>query len=182
MTGFTNTAEAAILNDADVGLGRTLYLHLFKWTGTAGQGAGKEPLDDGTVGSGAAANVAAVSGGGYAPKAIASSDWSTATGGAPTVKQLPKSGGAAIRWDASGANFGELVAFAITTSAASAAYDAAACICSGPLTDGSGTPTYVTVNDGDAFEITDSNPILVRLGDPALVTDATAGSQRTAPI
>lgn len=171
MTGFTNNSEAAILDDPTVGLGRTLHLRLL--TGTS---AGQEPNDDGTLPSG----MAEVSGGGYAVASVASTAWSTAAGGAPSTKQLPKSGGSAITFAASGANFGAITAYALTTD--SGAYTPANVVASGPITNSSGVPISVTVNDGSSISFTDTNPIIARLGDPALVTDATTGTQRTAPI
>ena len=175
MTGFTKSAQTALLENATDGLGRTLHLALFKWTGTAGAGAGQEPNDDGTLPT----NVAEVSGGGYSRKSVASTDWSTAAAGAlgtASSKQVPKSGGSAISWTASGAAYGELVAWGLYTASSGGTL-----VASGPLTDSSGTPTYRTINDGDTFQFDSSNPILMRLGDPAKVTDATAGSQRTVP-
>lgn len=175
MTGAAKATQTAFLDNATVGLGRTLYLALIKWTGTSGAGAGQEPNDDGTM----PANVAEVSGGGYARKSVASTDWSSAVAGAlgtASSKQVPKSGGAAITWTASGAAYGEIVAYAL--------YDASSAgnmIWSGCLTDSSGTPVYRTVSDGDSFTFDETNPIVVKAGDPAKVVDATAGTQRTVP-
>lgn len=165
MTGFTNTVEAAILNDATVGLARvTQSLHLFKFSGAASAAAGQELNDDGTTPT----NVAVVSGGGYAAKAVAAGNWSTAVGGAPTSKQLPATGsGVTFRWDASGAAFGTITCWAICSTHASVAYDSANVILSGPITDSSGNPVAVTVADGESIEINETNPILARLGDPA---------------
>lgn len=175
MTGFTKSAQTAILDDADVGLARTLHLALFKWTGTAGAGAGQEPNDDATLPT----NVAEVSGGGYARKSVASTDWSTSAAGAlgtASSKQVPKSGGTAISWTASGAAYGEIVAWGLYTASSGGTL-----VASGPLTDSGGTPTYRTINDGDTFQFDANNPIIIRVGDPAKVTDASAGSQRTVP-
>jgi len=48
--GFSNNAEAALLDDASSGLGRTLYLYLFKYDGyLAGNGAKVFMDDDGTI-------------------------------------------------------------------------------------------------------------------------------------
>ena len=176
MTGFAKSAQTAILDDADVGLGRTLWLSLYRWSGTSGTGAGQEPNDDGTLPT----NVVEVSTGGYVRKSVASGDWSTSTAGAlgtASSKQVPKSGGSAISWTAAGASFGEVVAWGLHSASVSGTM-----ILSGPLTDSAGAVTYRTISDGDTFQFDANNPIIVRIGDPARVTDSTAGSQRTVPI
>lgn len=151
-TGFTDAAEKALLDDASAGLGRTLYLALFKWTGSSGTGAGQTPNDDGTLPT----NVVEVSGGGYARVSVASGDWAAATGTAPASKNL----NATKTWTAT-ANYGEVVAWGL--------YDASTSgnlVCFGPVTNSAGTATYVTVNNGDTFGFDASNPIKVQLGDP----------------
>lgn len=175
MTGPTKTTQTGWLDDATNGLGRTLYLALYKWTGTAGQGVGVEPNDDGTLPT----NLVEVSGGGYARKSVASTDWSTVAAGAlgtASSKQLPKSGGSAISWTASGAAYGEVCAWALLTASSGGTM-----AFSGFLCDSAGTPIKRDISDGDTLTIDDSNPILVRVGDPPKVADASSGTQRVVP-
>jgi hypothetical protein len=162
MSGFTDPTEQAILENATVGLGRTLYLGLYKWTGTAGAGAGNTANDDGSVGSGAAANVAEVNTGGYTRLTITSAEWATATGTAPATKAGPKSGSGPWAWTASGAALGELCGWGLYT-----ALSGGTPVCVGTLTNSSGTATSVTVNSGETFQFDSSNQIKVQLGDPS---------------
>lgn len=163
MAGFTDASEVAILDSSTVGLGRTLYLGLYKWTGTAGLGAGYTANDDGTVGSGAAANVAEVSTGGYARISIPSSDWVTpATGTAPVTKAGPKAGSGPWAWTASGAAFGELCGWGLFTTLSGGVP-----ICVGTLTNSSGAAASVIVNSGETFQFDSTNQIKVQLGDPS---------------
>lgn len=157
-TGFTDAAERSILDDATVGLGRTLYLGLYKWTGTAGAGAGNTANDDGTLGTGGAANVAEVNTGGYARVQILSGGWNAATGSAPASKQT----NGTLSWTASGAAFGELCGWGLYTASSGGTP-----VCVGTLTNSSGTATSVTVNSGETFQFDATNPIKVQLGDPS---------------
>lgn len=153
-TGFTDAAERAILDDASSGLGRTLYLALFKWTGTSGAGTGVTPNDDGTLPT----NLAEVSGGGYARLSVASSDWAAATGSAPASKST----NATKTWTASGAAYGEVVAWGL--------YDASTSgnlVCFGSITNSGGTAITVTVVDGATVGFDSTNPIKMQLGDPS---------------
>lgn len=155
-TGFTDAAERAILDDASSGLGRTLYLALFKWTGTSGAGTGITPNDDATLPT----DLAEVSGGGYARLSIASGDWAAATGTAPASKSMPASG--SKTWTASGAAYGEVVAWGL--------YDASTSgnlVCFGPITNSGGTAITVTVVDGATVGFDSTNPVKMQLGDPS---------------
>lgn len=154
-TGFSNSAEAAILDDATVGLGRTLYLALFKWTGTAGAGAGNSLNDDGT----APTNVAEVSASGYSRLTVSSGHWAAAVAGAPTYKVAP-TGATTYSWTATAA-FGELCAWGLYTASTGGTY-----VCGGVLTTSGGTATSVTVNAGETFQFDSSNQLKVQLGDP----------------
>lgn len=139
----------------------TLYLGLYKWTGTSGAGAGQEPNDDATL----PANVAEVSTGGYSRKSVAVADWSSTTAGAlGTASQIavPTSGQGPYTWTASGAAFGELCAWGLFDASTGGTL-----LSSGPLTDSSGTSVSRTINDGDSFTFDSNNQIIMRLGDPA---------------
>lgn len=183
MTGISRQGQKAMLDDVTSGFERTLYLALL--TGSA---AGSEPNEDGTLPAGMDEVNGGVAGIGYTRKTIAGNatpgngDWSAAAVGPPTTKQLPKSGGAAIAWTAAGGNFGQITAWALLSTPINTTWAAADVVASGPIVDGSGTPIAVTINDGSSFEFNDANPIIVRMGDPAKVVDATAGTQRTVPI
>lgn len=153
MSGFTDATEQAILDNATVGLGRTLYLGLYKWTGTAGAGAGQTANDDGTL----PANVAEVNTGGYARLTVTSGNWNAATGTSPASKQTNTT----LSWTASGAAFGELSGWGLYTASTGGTP-----VCIGTLTNSSGTATSVTVNSGETFQFDATNPIKVQLGNP----------------
>lgn len=152
-SGFSDSGELAILNDATVGLGRTLYIALFKWTGTAGAGANNTVNDDGTFPT----TTSEVNTGGYARLSLLSTDWAAATGTAPASKST----NVTKAWTASGAAFGELVGWGLFT-----ALTGGTLVALGTLTNSSGTPTSVTVNTGETFQFDASNPIRMQLGDP----------------
>ncbi len=164
-TGFSNAAEAAVLDNATVGFGRTLYLYLFAWGGTAGAGAGNGLTDAGARET----NVNLVTGGAFTPATVASGDWSAAVAGAPTSKSL----NATKSWTASGSGFGEIVWWALSTVSGAtitnnATWDsnASSMVAHGPITTSGGTATYVTVNTGETFQFDATNPIKIQLGDP----------------
>lgn len=154
MSGFSDASEQAILDNATVGLGRTLYLALYKWSGTAGAGAGVTINDDATFPT----NCAEVSTGGYARLSVTSGNWNSATGTAPATKQT----NATLSWTASGAAFGELCGWGLYTASSGGTLVAA-----GTLTNSSGTATSVTVNSGETFQFDATNPIKMQLGDPS---------------
>ena len=126
---------------------------------------------------------------GYSRLTIASTDWpATATAGAlgsPTSIQVPSafaevSGLTALTWTASGtvtgasSGFGEICAWGLWTSSTFGTL-----ICSGPLTDATGTMVSRQINSGDSFQFTISAPIIIRLGDPA---PAGTYASRTTPV
>lgn len=156
-TGFTDTAEQALLDDATSGLGRTLFLALYKWTGTTGAGDGVTVSETNTLPSNL---VEVTAGSGYSRLSVASSDWASAVGGAPTVKQFASA--VSKTWTAT-ANFGEIVAWALCAASTVNVRDE---IVVGPITTSGGTATHVQVNSGDTFGFDTANPIKVQLGDP----------------
>jgi len=169
VSGFSNAAEAAILDNATVGLGRTLYLYLFKWTGTAGQGNTASMGDDGTRGT----SMSLITADG--PKTVASSDWASAVAGNPTTKSL--SPASPISFTNASVALGEVCWWALsTTSGATITSDAtwdsnkAAMVAHGPITDGSGNQTSVTVAAGETFQFSSTAPIKMQLGDPGVDT------------
>lgn len=153
-SGFSDASEQAILDNATVGLGRTLYIALFKWSGTAGAGANNTINDDGTFPT----SVAEVSTGGYARVSLASTDWNAATGTAPASKST----NATKSWTASGAAFGELCGWGLYTASTAGTF-----VAGGTLTNSVGTATSVTVNSGETFQFDATNPIKMQLGDPS---------------
>lgn len=156
-TGFTDTAEAALLDDASSGLGRTLFLALYKWTGTSGAGAGVTVSETNTLPTNL---VEVTAGSGYSRLSVAASDWAAAVGGAPTVKQFAS--GVTKTWTATAA-FGEIVAWALCAASTVNVRDE---VIVGPVTNAGGTATFVQVNAGDTFGFDTANPIKVQLGDP----------------
>lgn len=157
MAGFSDASERGILDDATVGLGRTLYLALFKWTGTSGGGAGYTMNDDATFPT----NVTEVtSGNGYSRLTVSSGNWNSATGTAPATKQTNTT----FSWTA-GANFGEICGWGLFTS--STVGGTTGLVCSGTLTNSVGAATSVTVSTGETFQFDSTNPIKVQLGDPS---------------
>lgn len=154
-TGFVDDAEALLLDDATSGLGRTLYLAIYKWTGSTGAGDGVTVTETKTLPTNL---VEVTSGGGYTRLAVASGDWLAAVGGAPTVKQL----NATKTWTAT-TTFGEIVAWALCAASTVNVRDE---VVVGPITNSSGVATHVQVNSGDTFGFDTSNPIKVQLGDP----------------
>ena len=104
-SGFSNASEYAILESATVGLGRTLYLYLFKWTGTAGQGNTASMADDGTLGT----SMSLITADG--PKTVTSNNWGTAVAGNPTTKSL----NATISFTNASTALGEVCWWALST-------------------------------------------------------------------
>ena len=178
MTGFQKSAQQAILQSPTVGLKRTLYVSLFHWTGTAGDGAGVEPADDNSsvnflsevVSNGGPSN-------GYSRLTLAATDWPVnATAGqlgSPTTMQAPSlfaevPGLTSLTWTATGtvtgasSGFGEVCAWGLWTSSTFGTL-----VCAGPLTDATGVPVSRQINTGDSFQFTTNFPIIVRMGDPA---------------
>lgn len=172
MPGFTKYAQKAILDSA-VGLNRDLYVGLYKFSSAV---AGYEPYDDGTE----IAGLDELTGlGGYARIIIANGDWTTVTLGGAGAGVVGTGGGtpppSSTSWTGGGptfkkstktcaftatADWGALVAFGLWD-----ALTAGNLIVAGPLTNASGTPIAVTVNNGETFQFDSSNPIQVQLGD-----------------
>lgn len=175
MTGISSQAQLAMLQSTAVGLGtsgspRNLYIHFFKST----LGAGDEPNENGTL----PATLSEVTiGNGYAPILFTSAAITFAQG-PPTTAAFPTSG--TLGCTAAGASFGTITAIGISPD--SGAWVPANSLYTGPLVDGSGNPIAQPIGDGSRLEFTATNQILIRLGDPAKVADATAGTQRTVPI
>lgn len=164
MSGFSDDSEKAILDSATVGLGRTLYLALFRWSGTTGQGAGKTINDDGTLNSGEATNVREVTATGYARKQIASDYWLNAT----NIGYASKALASAVTWNAGAEAYGEICGWGLFTASAgvaSGAASAAGLVCSGTLTNSIGQDSSVQVNANETFQFDSTNPIRVQLGD-----------------
>lgn len=156
-TGFVDTAEQALLDDATSGLGRTLYLAIYKWTGTTGAGDGVTVSETNTLPTNL---VEVTNGSGYSRLAVNSADWAAAVGGAPTVKQFAAA--VSKTWTAT-AIFGEIVAWALCAASTVNVRDE---VVVGPITNSSGVATHVQVNSGDTFGFDTSNPLKVQLGDP----------------
>lgn len=159
--GFSQTAEKALLDDPTVGLERSLYVALLKWTGSTGAGDGITPNEDGTLPT----NLVEVTGGGYARVAIGAADWAAAAdgaAGAPTSKSTTTT----KSWTAAGANYGEIVGWAIVNHVSNA-ISSTTLVCYGSITTTGGVATHQQVNDGQTFQFDSAHPIKVQLGKPA---------------
>lgn len=136
MAGPTSAREATILDTEHDVSGR--YLALFTTTPTA---------DDGSGGT-------EVSGGSYARKAIASTDWNAASAGNPTTKTGPESG---VEWDfpTATADWGTINGFGIYSASSGGTL-----LWFGSLT------SPVAVVSGQQVKFTSSSVITLQLGDP----------------
>lgn len=165
MSGLSDTKEAALLDST---FGQTLYLRLLEWDGAnTNDGIGITANDDGTLPT----NVTEVSTGGYTALAVASTDWADAVGGAPSFKQVPKSGGSALTFTPTGGATWDICGYCWTTDAA--AISSANLVSSGVMIDSNGDPCVQHVTGAAPLSITDLQPIVERFGDTPAGVDPT---------
>lgn len=164
--GFASGVEAALLDS--VGLfGTTRYLRLLQWSGDPNVGAGQELNEDGSL----PPNMAEPTTGGYAVQTVLSSAWGDAVAGAPTTKQFPKAGGTGITYTPTGGASWKICGYAWTTT--NAVVSSSNVISSGVMLDATGAPALVTVDGSHPLVISETYPIIERLGDPPSGLDPT---------
>lgn len=146
--------------------GRDLYLRLLNWSGDPNAGKGVRLNPDASFPAG----LAEVTTGGYAPLFVdgtgAGNQWAAAVPGAPTEKQVPKTGGNALAFSPTGGATWTLSAYCWTTT--NAAITSANYVSGGVLLGGDLLPTVRTVTAANPLNFTDVTPIIERLGDPPI--------------
>lgn len=159
MAGLSNAREAALLDSTFSG---TLRLRLLQWTGASGQGAGVTVNDDGTLPAG----LQEISGSGYPSGGLSvpGSSWNSAVAGAPTIKTCPTVAASPLTFTPSGGTWTDIASYAWTSDTNS--ITSANFVSSGVFVDDNDDPHVFTLGDGEPLQITSSNPITERLGDP----------------
>lgn len=150
MAGLSDAQEVSVLNTL---FNQSLYLRLL--TSTV---AGTCMNDNGTFPAG----LAEVSTGGYSPLLVTAAKWNSAVAGSPSYKTVPNSANSPLQFTPSGASW-NLTAYAWTTD--NSTITSSNFISGGVFVDSGNNPIVYPVLAGQPFQITDSYPIVERLGD-----------------